>query len=346
MLVTLGGVQMAKELRIGMLGCGIVGTGVLEVLEAKKGYIYQQYCTKPELKRIVVRDIHRNRHPLVDKSKLCTSWANVCSANDIDVVIEVFGGIHPAKEAVLTALSHGKSVVTANKELMARHGEEIRSVAANNGVHIAYEASVLGGIPIIHTLQTYFSINHIQGFRGIMNGTSNYILSRMHQDNLTFQEALSLAQELGYAEANPSMDIDGVDAWCKLQILLDCIGVPKHFRACTTPVGIREVRAADIQNAKQRNLKIKHIVSAKWNYEANQVHCEMGPELVSPADPLFHVNDVQNALCVQGDVVGDLTLIGAGAGAHPTASAVLEDLIKIVDWNKTSTLQLMVHLPV
>ena len=128
---------MTKELRIGMLGCGVVGTGVLEILEEKKSYIEQQYAAKAELKRIVVRDIHRNRHPLVDKRKLCTSWTDVCKANDIDVVIEVIGGLHPAKEAVLTALSHGKSVVTANKELMARYGAEIRKVAANHGVHIA-----------------------------------------------------------------------------------------------------------------------------------------------------------------------------------------------------------------
>lgn len=321
---------MLKEIRIGLLGCGVVGTGVIEVIEAKKEYIGQRLGVQFQIQRIAVRDVLRERHPIVDKQKLCLHWSDVCAAEDVDIVIEVIGGATVAKDAVLTALRHGKSVITANKELMARFGDEIRQTAAQHGAFVRHEASVLGGIPVLSTLETYFAMNQIRGLRGIFNGTSNFILTSMHQDGLSFEEALNHAQVLGYAEADPSMDVDGIDAWYKLQIILDSLAVPQAKRVGPSATGIRGISPLDVYQATQENAKVKHVVTAKWDAERDVVHCDVRPQRLDASDPLFHVDGVLNAICLEGDIVGDITLTGPGAGAYPTASAVLEDLVKVV----------------
>lgn len=320
---------MTKQIRVGLLGCGTVGTGVLGVLATKRELIRESYGVDLEVGRIAVRDLGRNRHEIVDRSKLSGDWMSVCTADDVDVVIEVVGGTGVAKDAVLAALRHGKPVVTANKELMAHFGESIRQTALENQVCVRCEASVLGGIPVLNTIETYFALNRIRKLRGIVNGTSNYILTRMYDEEQSFQEALVCAQKLGYSEADPAMDVDGVDAWCKLHILLDYLGVSQKMRIGGEICGIRDVTLADIQSTRSAGKKIKHLVTATW-VAAGVVEWTVGPSILDESDPLFHVSGVQNALCLDGDIVGEISLLGPGAGAYPTASAVLEDVLKIL----------------
>ncbi|EPZ49185.1 homoserine dehydrogenase [Alicyclobacillus acidoterrestris] len=317
------------NINIGLLGCGVVGTGILRVLADKRDILQKERGLSIGVRGIVVRDLNRCRDDIVDATKLHTDWMHVCADDDIDVVVEVMGGTDSARAAVLYALRHGKSVVTANKELMAKYGDEIRHVAREYGQYVRFEASVLAGIPVVHTLETYFHMSQIVRLRGIMNGTSNYILTRMHREGLAFADALRAAQSLGYAEANPDMDVDGIDAWCKLQILLDCIGVPQDARVGTEVEGIRSVSQSDIRTAQTQNCKIKHVVSAQWDLESGLVNWHVGPESITLDDPLYAIDDVQNAICIDGDASGTITLSGPGAGALPTASAVLEDVLKI-----------------
>lgn len=332
----------------------------------------QRSDTGLQVTHIAVRDLARPRAPFVDTAKLVDNWRVVCEADDVDVVIEVMGGIDVAHDVVRHALENGKSVVTANKALMATHGEALRRLAQRQGVDLRHEASVLGGIPALHTIETYFRLNRIVSLRGIVNGTSNYILTEMHDKGMAFDAALHQAKELGYAEPNPSSDIEGQDAFFKLQVLLQALGVDtsalvhggdvsvgsrleenevtsamatvdkrprlsssgRIFRArLVSPVeGITAIDAAHIEQAKQQARKVKHIASAVWNDDTGEVLCKVGPETLDPTDPLYSIDGVNNALCLNGDIVGSITLVGPGAGALPTASAVLEDVLKIGEY--------------
>lgn len=327
-------------IRIGLVGCGVVGTGVMQVLS-------QRADTGLLVTHIAVRDLARPRAPFVDTAKLGDDWRVVCEADDVDVVIEVVGGTDVAHDVVKHALECGKSVVTANKALMAAYGEQLRELAAHRGVQLRHEASVLGGIPALHTIETYFRLNHVKSFRGIVNGTCNYILTQMFETGMAFEEALKRAQELGYAEPNPASDVEGLDAFYKLQVLLQAFGADAKGLAghgdtsgeslmlsrLARPVqGITGIDAHQIAQAKAIGSKIKHVCSAVWNVEAGEIVCTVGPEVLDPRDPLYPIDGVNNALCIEGDIVGAITLVGPGAGALPTASAVLEDVLKIVDY--------------
>lgn len=317
--------------RVGLLGCGVVGTGVVEVLQSKRLELLERTGLDVRLERIAVFDVDRKRHPAVNAKMLTSRWLDVCADPAIDLIIEVIGGADTAREAVLTAMSLGKSVVTANKELVARYGDELRKTAVKHQVQFRYEASALAGVPVVHPLQRYFTVNRVDSLRGIVNGTCNYILTRMHDDDLELDEVLSEAQELGFAESDPSMDIDGHDAQFKLDILLDTFQFPVSERTWSGSVeGIRHVSRADVRDARHRGMKLKHVAQAVRHATTNQVICKIGVEEVSSTDPLYGIDGVQNALNVRADVVGDITLAGPGAGAFPTASAVLEDVYHIL----------------
>lgn len=318
---------MVEKLRVGVVGCGVVGTGVVESFAQARLRNGEDWPFV--IQRIAVRDVQRPRSAMVDARLVVGDWRLICEARDIDVVVEVIGGTDVASDVVETAIRHGKSVVTANKELISRDGDTIHALAAEKGVDLRYEASVLGGIPALHTLDTYFRVTEIDAIRGIVNGTSNFILTQMHQDEVPFAEALRDAQRLGYAEPNPDMDVDGLDAWFKLQILLQTLGISKSQIECTGVKGIRDVRIEDMMTARSRGNKLKHLVTATRNPVNGQVTCEVGPVELAPSDSLYHVDGVQNALMLRSERVGDITLVGPGAGAYPTASAVLEDLAKI-----------------
>lgn len=320
---------MIKTLRIGMLGCGVVGGGVVEALHLNANHMEAQFGFRFELVRVVVRDFTRLRTQHFLSEWLESDWRRVTEADDIDIVIEAIGGITPAYEAIVSALRHGKHVVTANKELLATFGDELFQVAKQCNRQLLFEASVLGGIPALHALQTYFAANRVTRLRGIMNGTTNYILTRMGEEDLGFAQALAEAQAAGYAEADPTADVEGFDARYKLQIL-----IRQAFAADVDTVeiemkGISGVEAADLVMARELGCKLKLVAEAALDPCDGKLAVAVRPVLLGNKDALYHVDDVQNALCVTGNLVGDLVFMGPGAGAFPTASAVVEDLVKI-----------------
>ncbi|MBX6352795.1 MAG: homoserine dehydrogenase [Thermoflavifilum sp.] len=316
-----------KRLRLGLLGCGVVGGGVVEGIHRNADHIAAQTGVEVCITRIAVRDLSRPRTPHVRREWLTDDWRQVCEAPDVDVVVEVMGGLHPALEATRLALVRGKHVVTANKQLMALHGEHLLALAADSGREILYEASVLGGIPAIHNIRTYFRATRVQHLRGILNGTCNYILTRM-EEGLEFDEALRQAQAEGYAEADPTLDIDGWDALYKIQILA---ALAFHERMDVTAIareGIRSVSGQMVREARARGQRVRLVAEAERT-PSGRVTARVGPQWLDPADPLYNVNGVQNALCVSGDLAGSILLAGPGAGRFPTASAVMEDIVKL-----------------
>lgn len=321
--------QMDNDVRIGLLGCGVVGGGVAQALVTNRAPIERACEARLLLHRIAVRNLSLPRNTFVDTTRLCTDWRKVCTDPEVDIVIEVMGGLQPAYEAVLAALTHGKHVVTANKQLIALYGDELREKARVLGLQLHYEASVLGGIPALHTLQTYFAANRIRKLRGIVNGTCNYILTQMWKTDQAFEDALHDAQVLGYAEADPAMDVDGFDAYYKLQILTRCLlGVEVDW-AAVPRVGIRDITPGEITRAKEADRKWKHLVCLELDNEGQPIRASVGPTALSADDPLYFVDGVQNALCVEGDLVGQVVLMGPGAGSLATASAVVEDVVKM-----------------
>lgn len=319
---------MKRTVRIGLLGCGVVGGGVVEALRQNKDWIAQQNDIEFDIVRIAVRDLQRQRVSAVQRAWLCDDWRDVCRATDIEVVVEVMGGLHPAYEAVVTALSRGKHVVTANKELLATHGVELHRMAAEHGCTLLYEASVLGGVPVLHGLDTYFRANRITRIRGIVNGTCNYILTRMEEACIPFEEALREAQAHGYAETDPTLDVESFDALFKLEILTRQALHARIDARRVERVGVRGVDACDIALARQMGCRVQQVVVAEIVGEA--VYATVGPTFVPLNDPLSRIRGVENGLSVDGDIVGRVLFSGPGAGAFPTASAVVEDLLKVV----------------
>lgn len=323
-------VETSSVVRIGLLGCGVVGGGVVEALSVHRKRIEEACGAKIEITHIAVKDLHRSRNPHVSTELLCDDWDAVCRADDVDVIIEAMGGQSAAKSALLAALSHGKHVVTANKELLAEHGLSLVDAASEKGLQLQCEASVLGGIPAIHNLTTYFRANRIRKIRGIVNGTCNYILTQMYERSTPLTEALAEAQVHGYAEPDPAFDIEGRDPYFKLRILAtEVSGSWSDEVLIGAPKGILEITEAEVAAAKDAGAKIKHVVTAEWDEDGNLQRAAVAPVWVTADDPLFGVDGVQNALCITGDIVGDILLVGPGAGALPTASAILEDLAKV-----------------
>lgn len=320
---------MTTQIRVGLLGCGVVGGGVVEALHRNAEHMEAQFGVRLELVRVVVRDVNRPRTPHFQPKWLASDWRQVTEASDIDIVIEAMGGISPAREAIKSALRFGKHVVTANKELLARHGEELLALARETGQQLLFEASVLGGIPALHALQTYFGANRITRLRGIFNGTTNYILSRMTDAPIGFAQALEEAQAAGYAEADPTSDVEGYDALYKLKILIRQAFAAEVRVGDVEQQGISRIEAADMVMARNLDCKIKLVAEASWDPAIGRVTAAVRPVLLGSKDTLYSVDGVQNALAVTGDLVGDLVFMGPGAGAFPTASAVVEDLVKI-----------------
>lgn len=318
---------MTRTVKLGLLGCGVVGGGVVEALHQCSERIATRNGIQFELVRIAVRDLQRARVATVRREWLCTDWRDICQADDVDVVVEVMGGLQPAQEAIATALRNGKHVVTANKQLLATCGEELHQIAYQNGCHLLYEASVLGGVPVLHGIETYFQANQITRIRGILNGTCNYILSRMAEGEIPFAEALSEAQTAGFAEADPTMDVESLDALFKLDILTRLAFGAKIVAEDVQRVGVTGVEACDISLARQLGCRIQQVASAEWMDDG--IAAAVGPTFVPQNDPLSHIRGVDNGLSIDGSIVGRVLFSGPGAGAFPTASAVVEDLMKL-----------------
>ena len=324
---------MAEKLIVGMAGFGTVGSSVYQVLKRNAALIHTRAGKQIEIKRVVCRK--------TDKVILQTQ-GNVIASNDlnsiiddpsISVVIEVMGGIEPAKTFILNALKNGKDVITANKALLATHGDEIFEEARKQNRSVFFEASVAGGIPVIKALREGLAGNQISEISGILNGTCNYILSAMHKTPLSFAEALKNAQQLGYAEADPTFDIEGLDTGHKLSILTSlAFGVPFHFDI-TAVEGIKGISSLDIQFTQKLGFVVKLLATVeKIN---DRLAYQVAPTLIPQNSILAQVSDAMNAVEIVGDAVGKTLFYGAGAGGEATASAVLADVIDIAKGHKS-----------
>lgn len=316
-----------KPIKIGLIGLGTVGSGTFNVLKRNQAEITRRAGRGIEVAAVAVRDVVKARKLLGNELPITSQPMDLVRHPDIDIVCELMGGDEPARTLVLEAISRGKHVVTANKALLAMHGNEIFEAARAKGVMVAFEAAVAGGIPIIKALREGLTANRIEWIAGIINGTSNFILSEMRSKGLPFEAVLAEAQRLGYAEADPAFDIEGIDAAHKLTILSSiAFGVPIDFSAAYTE-GISQLAAADIKYAEQLGYRIKLLGITKRTPQG--VELRVHPTLVPMQRLLASVEGAMNAVLVKGDAVGTTLYYGPGAGAEPTASAVVADLVDV-----------------
>jgi homoserine dehydrogenase len=311
---------------------GTVGTGTVEILldPAQRHPLVRDL----ELYRVGVRSLDKPRAVSLPADLFTTDLESIVTDPAVDIVVEVMGGLEPARSLILKAIAHGKHVVTANKAAIARFGEEIFEAASEAGVYVLLEAAVGGGIPVVEPLKQSLCSNRIHTVTGIINGTTNYILTRMQQEGADFSEVLADAQRLGYAEADPTADVDGLDAADKIAILASLAFGGRINLSEVHCEGIRQVSAADIAYAEKLGFVIKLLAVAKRNpqlsaNEPEQLQVRVHPTLVPKAHPLASVNDVYNAILVEGDPVGQVMFFGPGAGSGPTASAVVSDILNI-----------------
>lgn len=320
-----------KKVRIALLGLGNVGRGVWRILRANSEEITKRSGYKVEVAKILVRDPKKHREVEVPDELITTDFNEILNDDSIKIVVEVMGGIEPAREYMIQAMSKKKHIVTANKMLLAKSGDEIFTMADEQGVMFNYEASVAGGIPIIQGINESLTANKIEQLYGIINGTTNFILSKMELEGSDFDEVLKEAQELGYAEADPTSDVDGYDAQYKLAILSSLafgtkIDVDKVYRE-----GITKISSVDIEYAKTFGLVIKMLAIVKDI--DGKLELRVHPTMIPETHPLANVYDSFNAVFVKGNAVGDLMFYGRGAGELPTGSAVVGDIISILRSN-------------
>jgi homoserine dehydrogenase len=316
-----------RPIKVGLLGLGTVGRGVFNVLRRNQHEITRRAGRGIEIAAIAVRNVHKAHEAIGTTVPLSGNPTEVIRRDDIDIVVELIGGYEPARTFVLEAIARGKHVVTANKALLAQHGNEVFEAARAQGVMVAFEAAVAGGIPIIKALREGLTANRIEWIAGIINGTSNFILSEMRSKGLPFDAVLKEAQRLGYAEADPTFDIEGIDAAHKLTILSSiAFGVPINCAAAYTE-GIGKLAAADIRYAEQLGYRIKLLGITKRT--AQGIELRVHPTLVPMQRLLANVEGAMNAVLVKGDAVGTTLYYGKGAGAEPTASAVVADLVDV-----------------
>lgn len=308
-----------KITNIGMIGLGTVGTGVVKTLQS-----FGQIC----IKKIAVKNINKKRNiSNFDESVLTANAYEVVNNPDIDIVVEVVGGIEPTFDLIKTAITNGKHIVTANKELLAKHGQELFTLAKEKNVVVLYEAAIAGGIPIIMPIKTILCANKITRIAAILNGTTNYILTKMDESQVSYEDVLKEAQALGYAETDPTGDVEGFDAAYKLATLATIafnqrIDINKIYRE-----GITKISAQDMQFARELGYKIKLIALAQMT--DNKADVRVHPMLVSEANVLANINNVTNAVLLKGEPVGEVMFTGPGAGEMPTASSVVGDILAL-----------------
>ena len=320
---------MKDKVNIGLIGWGTVGDGVVKILQDRKKYLSIRVGTELNLKSIIDLDIKKVRLAKVNKKILSRDVETILSDPEIDIVVELIGGEKPAKNYILKALKKGKAVVTANKAVLATHGKEIFKVARENNAEIGFEASVGGGIPLIRSIKEGLLANKIDTLQGIINGTCNYILTQMEEENCTFNEALKEAKKHGYAEADPSLDISGLDSAHKLAILASLIFGTSIDLSNIYIEGINSITPRDIQYARELGYVIKLLAIAKERH--NQIEVRVHPVLLPAEHLLSSIKHIFNAVCLKGDKVGELIFYGAGAGQFPTASSVVSDICDIAN---------------
>jgi len=331
-----------KPINVGLLGIGTVGGGTFTVLRRNQEEITRRAGRAIVLKMIADKDLKKARK-LAGKSVAVTADAlEVVNNPDIDIVVELIGGTTVAKQFIMKAIKNGKHVITANKALLAKHGNEIFAAAHRHGVMVAFEAAVAGGIPIIKALREGLTANRVEWIAGIINGTSNYILSEMRNTGASFSEALKQAQALGYAEADPTFDIEGIDAAHKLTILAAIsFGIPMQFAKAYTE-GISKLTREDIRYAEELGYRIKLLGITKRTPKG--IELRVHPTLIPARRLIANVEGVMNAVLVKGDAVGATMYYGAGAGAEPTASAVVADLVDVTRMHTADPKHRVPHL--
>ena len=317
--------MVSRKLNVGLLGCGTVGRGLVELVARNHRLIRQRTGVELNITKILVRDAHKER-PGVERNLLTTHPEKVID-NGCDLVVELLGGIEPARALIQRSLARNKHVVTANKALLALDGFSLMRAAEIQKVRLGFEASVCGGIPIIRALRNGLVGNQIHSLSGILNGTCNYILTRMSEDRVDFGEALAEAQGKGFAEADPTLDIDGHDAAQKLKILAELAFQGRVPADAVQVEGIRHITADDIQAARELGYVIKHIASAEAT--GDSIALEVRPMLLPTGHQLAGIRRENNAVMVRGDAVGEMLFSGKGAGSLPSASAVLSDVVDI-----------------
>jgi homoserine dehydrogenase len=316
-----------KEIKVGLIGFGTVGSGVVKILQRNSRLIEKRMGAKIVLKRIADIDLEKDRGVKLRPGVLTDKAEEVIKDPEIDIVMELMGGIEPARTYILQAIHNKKHIVTANKALLALHGDEIFKNAYRSGVDINFEASVGGGIPLIRSIKEGLVANRIQSIFGILNGTSNYILSKMTNEGRGFKEVLKEAQEKGYAEADPTYDVEGIDAAHKLAILIRlAFGTPVRFREIFIG-GISDITSLDIQFSREFGYRIKLLAIAKIDQE--KIEARVHPTMIPQGHLLSKVGGVFNAIYINGDAVGPTLFYGQGAGQMPTGSAVVSDLVEL-----------------
>ena len=339
----------AKPIQVGLMGLGTVGGGVFEVLQRNQEEIKRRAGRGIELAMVSRRDVAAARALVGDSARVVADAREIIANPDIDIVIELIGGDGIARELVMEAIAAGKHVVTANKALLAVHGTEIFAAARERGVVVAFEAAVAGGIPIIKALREGLTANRIEWIAGIINGTTNFILSEMRSKGLDFEVVLKEAQRLGYAESDPTFDIEGIDAAHKLTLMSAiAFGTPVQFEKAYVE-GITKLNAADIRYAEQLGYRIKLLGITKRRTgsktsEGDGIELRVHPTLVPSKRLIANVEGAMNAVVVQGDAVGTTLHYGKGAGAEPTASAVIADLVDITRLNTADPDHRVPHL--
>ena len=316
-----------KIVKVGMIGFGTIGAGVAKILTDNDGIISKRLGARVELVKVADLDITTDRGVELGADVLTTSVDDVINHPDIEVLIELIGGYDPAKKFLLQAIDHGKHIVTANKALLAKYGDEIFSAVSDKGLSIGFEASIGGAIPIIRSVREAFVANHIKSIEGIVNGTANYILSKMSDENCDFNTALKEAQEKGFAEADPTFDIQGIDSAHKIAVMTRlAYGTPVTFDDITV-TGISGITSEDIECAREFGYRIKLLAISKCDGHA--IDIRVHPAMIPIAHPMANVNGSLNAIRVCDDMMEENILIGHGAGSLPTGSAVVGDVVEI-----------------
>lgn len=314
------------NIKVAILGIGTVGTGTYKIIKNQKDEFPYKTGSNIEVSKILVRDKSKKREG-IDENLITDSWEDIINDDSISIVIEVMGGIEPAKTYITEALKKGKSVVTANKDLIASYGGELLDLAKENKCDILFEAAVAGGIPIIRPLKECLASNKVEEVMGIVNGTTNFILSKMTDEGMEFDEALKLAQKLGYAEADPTADVEGYDAGRKIAIMASIAFNSRVKFDDVYTEGISNISAKDIKYAKELDCEIKLLGVASNTDDG--IEARVHPMLIPNDHPLAGVKDSFNAVFVRGDSVGDTMFYGKGAGELPTASAIVGDVIDV-----------------
>ncbi len=319
---------MEKDVKVGLLGLGVVGSGVIQIIEDHQEELVHQLGCGVKVDKVLVRDMEKARQIQINHDLLTTNPDDVLANPDIDVVVEVMGGVDVARDYILAALKAKKHVITANKDLIALHGPELEKTAQENGCDLFYEASVGGGIPLLRGLSDGLVSDRIQQVMGIVNGTTNYILTKMDKEGQSYEDALQKAQELGFAEADPTADVEGLDASRKFVILARLSFFTNVVLVDVYVNGISEVSATDIDYGKKLDLTMKLIGFA--SRQDHQIDVSVEPTFISKTHPLASVNDEYNAVYVSGENVGETMFYGAGAGSLPTATAVMSDVVEAI----------------